>query len=268
MTTFHLEQRPAGHDHGVQLDDTFDFINTLENDANDGTPNEHLPSAEQAVQWFAERGLIHAESLDASEKDLERIRTVRAALREVADAVVESRAPKPSSLDRVNRTLRARAATELVAGPDGIGIGHRHVGDPINDALARVTEPLVQEAGFRQSGAPARVCQRPLPLGVLRRVARGPAALVRDGELRQPGQGRAASRSAEGGAGWPAHGRADRASPSPGGSTPPSFARSSASGCGTPSPRTRGTLTALLATLTSTDAVYEIVPTSQRWDWN
>ena len=45
MTTFHLEQRPAGHDHGVQLDDTFDFINTLENDANDGTPNEHLPSA-------------------------------------------------------------------------------------------------------------------------------------------------------------------------------------------------------------------------------
>ena len=56
MTTFHLEQRPAGHDHGVQLDDTFDFINTLENDANDGTPNEHLPSAEQAVQWFTERG--------------------------------------------------------------------------------------------------------------------------------------------------------------------------------------------------------------------
>ncbi len=154
MTTFHLEQRPAGHDHGVQLDDTFDFINTLENDANDGTPNEHLPSAEQAVQWFAARGLIHAESLDASEKDLEHIRTVRAALREVTDAVVENRAPKPSSLDRVNRTLRARASMELVAGPDGVGIGHRHVGDPINDALARVTEPLVQELA---SGNPERL---------------------------------------------------------------------------------------------------------------
>ena len=154
MTTFHLEQRPAGHDHGVRLDDTFDFINTLENDANDGTPNEHLLSAEQAVQWFAERGLIHAESLEGTDKDLERIRTVRAALREVADAVVERRAPKPSSLDRVNRTLRARAATELVAGPDGVGIGHRHVGDAIDDALARVTEPLVHELA---SGNPERL---------------------------------------------------------------------------------------------------------------
>ena len=154
MTTFHLEQRPAGHDHGVQLDDTFDFINTLENDANDGTPNELLTSPEQAVQWFVERGLIHADSIEASDKDLERILSVRAALRDVADAVAESRAPKPGALDRVNRTLRAHAATELVAGPDGVGIGHRHVGDPINDALARVTEPLVQELA---SGNPERL---------------------------------------------------------------------------------------------------------------
>ena len=54
----------------------------------------------------------------------------------------------------MNRTLRARAATELVAGPDGVGIGHRHVGDPIDDALARVTEPLVQELA---SGNPERL---------------------------------------------------------------------------------------------------------------
>ena len=154
MTTFHLEQRPAGHDHGVQLDDTFDFINTLEYDANEGFPNEHLATAEQAVDWFATRGLIHTESLDATALHLDRIRGVRAALREVADAVAEGRAPKRGALDRVNRTLRARAATELVAGPDGIGIGHRHVGDPIDDALARVTEPLVHELA---SGNPERL---------------------------------------------------------------------------------------------------------------
>jgi predicted RNA-binding Zn ribbon-like protein len=154
MTLITIEQRSGGHYHDVQLDDTFDFINTLENDANDGTPNEHLPTAERAIEWFATRGLIHAESLETTGKDLDRIRTVRAALREVADAVVERRAPKRGALDRVNRTLRARSATELVAGPDGIGIGHRHVGDPIDDALARVTEPLVQELA---SGNPDRL---------------------------------------------------------------------------------------------------------------
>jgi predicted RNA-binding Zn ribbon-like protein len=154
MTLITIEQRSGGHYHEVQLDDTFDFINTLEYDANDGTPNEHLATSDRAVEWFVTRGLIHAESLETSDKDLERIRTVRAALREVADAVAEHRSPKRGALDRINRTLRARAATELVADSDGIGIGHRHVGDPIDDALARVTEPLVQELA---SGNPDRL---------------------------------------------------------------------------------------------------------------
>ena len=154
MTIITIEQRSSGHFHEVQLEDTFDFVNTLEYDANEGTPNEHLPTAERAVEWFATRGLIHAESLETSDRDLERIHAVRAALREVADAVVEHRAPKRGALDRVNRTLRARSATELIAGDDGIGIGHRHVGDPIDDALARVTEPLVQELA---SGNPDRL---------------------------------------------------------------------------------------------------------------
>src|SRR4029450_2751238 len=110
-------------------------------------------TAEQAVEWFATRGLIHSESLDATARDLDRIRGVRAALREVADARAEARAPKRGALDRVNRTLRARAATELVAGADGIGIGHRHVGDPIDDALARLTEPLGPEAASRETDA-------------------------------------------------------------------------------------------------------------------
>jgi predicted RNA-binding Zn ribbon-like protein len=154
MTIITIEQRSGGHFHEVRLEDTFDFVNTLEYDAIDGHPNEHLPTAERAVEWFATRRLIHAETLETSAKDLERIHAVRAALREVADAVVAHRAPKRAALDRVNRTLRARSATELVAGDDGIGIGHRHVGDPIDDALARVAEPLVQELA---SGNPDRL---------------------------------------------------------------------------------------------------------------
>jgi len=154
MTSLDMDARPEVHDHGVRLDDTFDFINTLEYDAIDGTPNEHLASPEAVSAWFAERGLVHADSLTATDRDVARVHALRAAIREVADAVVEGREPRRSALDRVNRALRARAATELVVGPDGVGVGHRHVGDPLDDALGQVTAPLVRELS---SGHPERL---------------------------------------------------------------------------------------------------------------
>ena len=152
MTTTSTHERVAGHDHGARLDDTFDFLNTAE--LENGFPVDHLGTIEDAVRWFAERGLIHADHLDATERDLARVRAVRAALREVADAIVEARSPTATALDRVNRTIRSRAVTELVAGDDGVGVGHRHVGEPIDDALARIAEPFVEELA---SGHPERV---------------------------------------------------------------------------------------------------------------
>ena len=150
MTT--TAHRATGHDHGVGLDDTFDFLNT--DDLDDGFVVDHLESADGAVRWFAERGLMHAESIRATAKTLERIRFVRAALREVTDAVVDGRAPSEDALAAINETMRARAATELVIGPDGVGVGHRHVGDPVDDALARISEPLVTELS---AGHPERI---------------------------------------------------------------------------------------------------------------
>jgi predicted RNA-binding Zn ribbon-like protein len=152
MTTQHIDQRSVGHEHDVHLEDTFDFLNTAE--LENGALVDRLQTIDQAVQWFAERDLIHDESLHPSDADLERVRSVRDALREVADAVVTERTPSAESLDRVNRAIRLRAVTELVAEPDGCGIGHRHVGDPIDDALARITGPLIQELA---GGNPERV---------------------------------------------------------------------------------------------------------------
>jgi predicted RNA-binding Zn ribbon-like protein len=150
MTT--TEQQTAGHDHGVRLDDTFDFLNTLDTD--DGFVVDKLETPDGAVRWFAERGLVHAESIEASGATLNRIRSVRAALREVTDAVVDGRTPRVNALDTINDAMRARAATELVVGPDGVGVGHRHVGDPVDDALARISEPLVTELS---AGHPERI---------------------------------------------------------------------------------------------------------------
>jgi predicted RNA-binding Zn ribbon-like protein len=132
----------------------------------DGFPVEKLPTLGDALTWFVDRGVIHGEGADrvraltnsdpsTAERDLARIRAVRGALREVADAIVEHRPPRPGSLDTVNRALHARQVIELVPSFDGcVAVDHRHVGDPIDDALARLCDPLVQEL---TGGDPERI---------------------------------------------------------------------------------------------------------------
>src|SRR5689334_3055064 len=152
------------HAHEVRIEDTFDFLNT--DDLDDGSPVEKLPTLGDALTWFVDRGVIHGEGADrirlqadldpaTADRDLARIRGVRSALREVADAIVEHRPPLPGSLDTVNRALHARQVIELVPSFDGcVAVDHRHVGDPIDDALARLCDPLVQEL---TSGDPERI---------------------------------------------------------------------------------------------------------------
>lgn len=160
--TAHL--RPdLGHAHDVSLEDTFDFLNT--DDLENGEPIERLPTLDAALAWFVDRGVIHGEGADRARaqasahprlamSDLRRIHAARGALREVADAVVEQRAPRDRALDAVNRTLHARQVIELIPAPDGVTVDHRHVGDPVDDALARLADPLVREL---TAGHPERI---------------------------------------------------------------------------------------------------------------
>jgi predicted RNA-binding Zn ribbon-like protein len=89
-----------------------------------------------------------------SARDLERVHGVRAALREVADSVVEHRTAGLEALATVNRALHARQVIELVPSPDGVNVDHRHVGDPVDDSLARLCEALVAEL---TAGHPERI---------------------------------------------------------------------------------------------------------------
>jgi len=152
-----------GHAHGVDLESTFDFLNTLDTDS--GFPVERLPTLDDALTWFVDRGVIHREGADrargkvatqvaAAAKDLDRVHAVRNALREVAEAIAEHRAPRAAALGTVNRALHARQVIELVPAPDGCSVDHRHVGDPIDDALARLADPLVSEL---TGGRPERI---------------------------------------------------------------------------------------------------------------
>ena len=163
MTFPHAHAGVGGHAHDVDVETTFDFLNTL--DLDDGFLVEKLPTLDLALGWFADRGLIHLEGADkarqhaeahprSAARDLARVHQVRGALREVADATVEHRTPRQDAIAEVNRALHARQVIELTAEIDGCSVDHRHVGDPVDDALARLSEALVQEL---VSGEPDRI---------------------------------------------------------------------------------------------------------------
>lgn len=147
----------------MDLEATFDFLNTA--DTENGFPLEKLPRLEDALDWFVQQGVIHREGADrvcarieaqpeAAAKQLDHVHEVRDALREVAEAITEKRAPKASALQTVNKALHARQVIELVPATDGVNVDHRHVGDPIDDALSRLADPLVTEL---TAGHPERI---------------------------------------------------------------------------------------------------------------
>ncbi len=138
------------HRHAAALDDTFDFLNTAELDGG-GRPVEHLVTLVDATAWLEGHGLLHPTKrrpLDASsraraEELLAHVRAVRSGMREVVEAVVAERPVDAQALATVNAILRARSAVELIPDQGGVALAHRHVGDPLDDALAAVAEPLV-----------------------------------------------------------------------------------------------------------------------------
>ena len=141
------------HGHQASLADGLDFVNTLS--YNKGEPYEHLTDAQTAVSWLQQHALLHQEMADAilgdakdadgEERLLTRIRRVRGALRELLDAAVEKRPPQNAALKEVNRALRAPYVIELVPAADGVSLDHRHEGDPISGAMARLSEVVTRE---------------------------------------------------------------------------------------------------------------------------
>jgi predicted RNA-binding Zn ribbon-like protein len=164
MPTTNTEHRPSrDHHHEMSLDDTFDFLNTIELES--GSLVDRFESFDDAAAWLIGRGVCHSgrgpAALRPSDIDddaaLERVRAVRAALRDVAHAVSHGRPAEAESLAEVNRAIAARERIELVRSPDGVSVGHSHVGDPLDDALARLADPLVREIGMGNADR-VRIC--------------------------------------------------------------------------------------------------------------
>jgi predicted RNA-binding Zn ribbon-like protein len=151
------------HGHQVDLEVGLDFVNTLE--FSRGGPQEHLPASESALRWFHDHGVMHGETLaewlerlsddpETDEQVIGKVRRVRGAMRELVEASVERRPPERDALERVNRMLRTPYTYHLVPAPDGVSLDHRHDGDPVDGALARLVESLAREVS---QGHPERL---------------------------------------------------------------------------------------------------------------
>ncbi|HWP62389.1 MAG TPA: CGNR zinc finger domain-containing protein [Candidatus Binatia bacterium] len=181
-----MQLRLLGGQRRPALQDTIDFINTLEHSRRGDM--EHLPTLAAARDWLAERGLVAADVAaglagavgqgvtegvagaatgpgDAAAPDAEgtvlvALRRARAAFRAVVDAIVERRPPDEAALAEVNRLLAGQPAPVLVAVPDGVVVAERPVPNPLDAALARLAEPIVEliESGERER---LRTCANP-----------------------------------------------------------------------------------------------------------
>src|SRR3972149_614617 len=119
-----IDPHAVPHGHHVSLDTGLDFINTLELEK--GSWQDHLATPEAALEWLIRQNLLHP---DARRAELARVARPPPARGELAE---------------VNRALRTHYVTVLVPAPDGVTMGHRHEGDPIEGAMARLTQSIAR----------------------------------------------------------------------------------------------------------------------------
>lgn len=156
----------VGHICGLQTG--LDFVNTLEFDP---TPHDHFDSPERALDWLVDHDLLHREarthllttfatSPATGTEILAKLRRVRHAMRGVLEAAASHTAPAAEDLHEMNRTLRTHYIYELVPARDGVSLDHRHQGDPVDGALARLAESIAREL-IQGDTSRLRICENP-----------------------------------------------------------------------------------------------------------
>jgi predicted RNA-binding Zn ribbon-like protein len=157
---------PVSVGHIATLQTGLDFINTLDLWP---LPHDHLESPEASLQWLVDHDLLHRDAqahllaqfaggAALGTKTVEKLRRVRQAMRGVMEAAAAHRAPDPTELDEMNRALRTHYIYELVPARDGVSLDHRHQGDPVDGAMARLAEAIAREL-IQGDTSRLRVCE-------------------------------------------------------------------------------------------------------------
>jgi predicted RNA-binding Zn ribbon-like protein len=149
------------------LEQAIDFVNTT--GLSKGKPFDDLTTVEAGLAWLSSAGYLLPEDIaterarlaqdDAADgRALARLRAVRAALRDLIDAVAEERGPSDESLEAVNDVLRVPESLELVSDGARVRIARRREGRPFDAALASLARTIGNELG---AGRPERfrICE-------------------------------------------------------------------------------------------------------------
>src|ERR1700731_2637715 len=144
---------PVTQGHLASVQTGLNFVNTLDLWP---TPHDHLDTPEAALDWLVDNDLLHKgpppglppryqDPPGAGRAMLARLRRVREAMRSVLEATAGHRPPDPTDLAEINRALRTHYVYDLVEGPDGVSLDHRHQGDPVDGAAARLAESIARQ---------------------------------------------------------------------------------------------------------------------------
>jgi predicted RNA-binding Zn ribbon-like protein len=152
------------HRHAGSVEATLEFLNTTELDGS-GQWAETLPTLREAAGWLVGHGLLYPEEAgplgrldDTRQRDLlAHLHGTRAAIREVMESLVAGRPAADSAVAAVNGLLWARTVVELAQADGTLVARHRHVGDALEGALARLAEPLVDSVASGETGR-LRIC--------------------------------------------------------------------------------------------------------------
>ncbi len=169
---------PVQQGHLAQLQDGLDFINTLHFSGSHAhrrampeEDHDHLVSPQAALDWLVDHDLMHAAARDAlveeyrgSPKEgaqaLARLCRLRSAMRGLLESADGHHAPELADLGEVNRAMRTHYVYELVPAADGVSLEHRHQGDPVDGAMARLAESIAREL-IQGTPERLRVCDNP-----------------------------------------------------------------------------------------------------------
>src|SRR3989442_7680480 len=102
---------------------------------------------------------------------LSRLRRARQAMRGVLEAAATRSAPKAADIAEINRALRTHYIYELVPARDGVSLDHRHQGDPVDGAIARLAEAIAREL-IQGDTSRLRICENRLCRWVFKDTSR------------------------------------------------------------------------------------------------